>query len=182
MLPRRGETSPCDPSASELSTSDSLDEEERISFRFCWVFLLFGCGDEAAFGCLRFLGVGFGALDGFFPLSAFFPLATGLSASWIDLNMSGDSSLGPDGPNSLIALIILLSDGTLPYIDSGIEPMKENFDAAETMIFVVWNVPIEDIDAPSAVWTSNLSIAHLVIKIQNRASDTSECREAEERL
>ena len=96
--------------------------------------------------------------------------------------MSGVSSLGPDGPNSLIALIILLSDGTLPYIDSGIEPMKENFDAADTMILVVWNVPTEDIGAPSAVWTSNLSMAHLVIKIQNRASDTSECREVEERL
>ena len=96
--------------------------------------------------------------------------------------MSGVSSLGPDGPNSLIALIILLSEGTLPYIVSGMEPMKENFDASETMIFLVWNVPIEDIDAPSAVGTSNLSIAHLVIKIQNRASDTSECREVEERL
>ena len=96
--------------------------------------------------------------------------------------MSGVSSLGPVDLNSLIVLISLLSEGTSAYIVSGMEPMKENFDASDTMIFLVWNVPIEDIDAPSAVGTSNLSMAHLVIKIQNRANDTSECRDEEERL
>ena len=81
MLPLCGDSSPCDPSESELPPSDSLEVEGRTSFRFGWVFLLLGCGEEAAFGCLRFLGVGFGAFDGFFPLSVFLPLATGLSAS-----------------------------------------------------------------------------------------------------
>ena len=109
-------------------------------------------------------------------------MLVGLSASWIDLSISGVRSLGPVGLNSLIVRISLLSDGTFPYIVSGMEPMKENFDASETMIFLVWNVPIEDINAPSAVGTLNLSMAHLVIKIQNRANDTSECRDEEERL
>ena len=55
----------------------------------------------------------------------------------MDFSISGVSSLGPDCLSSLIVLMILLSEGTSPYIVSGIEPMNENLDASETMIFVV---------------------------------------------
>ena len=76
-----------DSAESEPSSSDSLEEEARMSLRFGWVFLFFGRGDWAAFDGFLFLGEGpFAPLTTFlsFPFSGFLPLGAGLSASLMD--------------------------------------------------------------------------------------------------
>ena len=84
----RGEVLPrSDSSESELSSSDSLEEEARMSFRLGWVFLFFSGDDWAAFVGFRFFREGpFTPLTTFlsFPFSGFLPMRAGLSASWID--------------------------------------------------------------------------------------------------
>ena len=82
-----GESPRIDPSESELSSSDSLEEEARMSLHFGWVFLFFGGGDWAAFVGFLFLGEGpFAPLTTFlsFPFSGLLPLGAGLLASLID--------------------------------------------------------------------------------------------------
>ena len=84
---RGGESPRTDSSESELSSSDSLEEEARISFLLGCVFFFFGGGDWAAFVDFLFLGVGpFAPLTTFFsfPFSGFLPLVAGLSASLMD--------------------------------------------------------------------------------------------------
>ena len=65
---------------------------------------------------------------------------------------------------------------------SGIDPLNGNFEASDTMIFVVWKVPIEDIGAPATMGTWYLSITHFVIRVQNLAYEISECLAVVERL
>ena len=84
----RGGVSPRnDSDESESSSSDSLEEEARMSFRLGWVFLFFGGGDWVPFVGFRFFGEGpFAPLTTFlsFPFSGFLPLGAGLSASLMD--------------------------------------------------------------------------------------------------
>ena len=84
---RGGESPRNGSSESELSSSDSLEEEARMSFRLGWVFLFFGGGDWASFVGFLFLGEGpFAPLITFlsFPFSGFLPLGAVLSASLMD--------------------------------------------------------------------------------------------------
>ena len=84
---RGGESPRNDSSESELSSSNSLEEEATMSFRLGWVFLFFGRGDWAAFVGFLFLGEGpFAPFTTFlsFPFSSFLPLGAGLSASLMD--------------------------------------------------------------------------------------------------
>ena len=84
---RGGESPRTDSYEYQLSSSDSLEEEARISFLLGCGFFFFGGGDWAAFVDFLFIGVGpFAPLTTFFsfPFSGFLPLGAVLSTSLMD--------------------------------------------------------------------------------------------------
>lgn len=123
--------------------------------------------EEPSFPCLTF--------------SPFQPLFFWASASSSVFCISGVINLGHETCWALYDFIILLSLETHQYIDSGIDPMKENLELSGIIILVVWNVAMEAIGESAITGTLSFSMDLCTTIVQKRPHEISLCQEEESR-